>query len=119
MSIPPSDGARRLGRTTTRRAAEAVVRAIIYVCGWLAIIILAAIALFLLSNSIRALDEAGLGTMLTGTAWYPTSSPGKFGMLPLILGSLLVTGVALVVSVPSASRRRCSSRSSRGPGSRK
>jgi len=100
MSIPPSDGARRLGRTTTRRAAEAVVRAIIYVCGWLAIIILAAIALFLLSNSIRALDEAGLGTMLTGTAWYPTSSPGKFGMLPLILGSLLVTGVALVVSVP-------------------
>lgn len=100
MSLPPSHGQRRLGRTTTRRAAEGVVRAIIYVCGWLAIIILAAIALFLIWNSVRALSEAGLGSMLSGTAWYPTSSPGKFGMLPLILGSLFVTGVALVVAVP-------------------
>lgn len=100
MSLPPSHGQRRLGRTTTRRAAEGIVRAIIYVCGWLAIIILAAIALFLIWNSVRALSEAGLGSMLSGTAWYPTSSPGKFGMLPLILGSLFVTGVALVVAVP-------------------
>lgn len=100
MSLPPSHGQRRLGRTSTRRAAEGVVRAIIYVCGWLAIIILAAIALFLIWNSVRALSEAGLGSMLSGTAWYPTSSPGKFGMLPLILGSLFVTGVALVVAVP-------------------
>ena len=100
MSIPPSHGQRRLGRTTTRRAAEGVVRAIIYACGWLAIIILAAIALFLAWNSIRALSEAGLGDMLSGTAWYPTSNQSKFGMLPLILGSLFVTGVALVVAVP-------------------
>lgn len=100
MSIPPSHGERRRGRTTMRRAAEGVVLAIIYVCGWLAIIILAAIALFLILNSVRALNEAGLGSMLSGTAWYPTSNPGKFGMLPLILGSLLVTAVALVVSVP-------------------
>lgn len=100
MRTPPSDGARRLGRTTTRRAAEAVVRAIIHVCGWLAIVILAAIAIFLAWNSVRAFGEAGLGTMLSETAWYPTSDPGKFGMLPLILGSLFVTGVALAVSVP-------------------
>jgi phosphate transport system permease protein len=66
----------------------------------MAIIILAAIAVFLMWNSIRAISEAGLFTMLTGTKWYPTSSPGKFGLLPLILGSLFVTGVALVVAVP-------------------
>ncbi len=38
--------------------------------------------------------------MLTGTQWYPTSSPGKFGLLPLVIGSLYVTGVALLVCVP-------------------
>jgi phosphate transport system permease protein len=100
MTTPPTHSGRRLGRTTTRRAAEAVVRAIIYLCGWMAIIILAAIAVFLMWNSFRAVNEAGLFTMLSGTAWYPTSSPGKFGMLPLIVGSLFVTGVALAVCVP-------------------
>lgn len=100
MTTPLTDSGRRLGRTTTRRAAEAVVRAIIYLCGWMAIVILAAIAVFLMYNSTRAVSEAGLFTMLSGTAWYPTSSPGKFGMLPLVLGSLFVTGVALAVAVP-------------------
>lgn len=100
MRTSPSSSGRRPGRTTTRRAAEAVVRAVIYACGWLAIIILGAIALFLIWNSGRAFEEAGLWTMLSNTAWYPTSDPGKFGMLPLILGSLFVTGVALAVSVP-------------------
>jgi len=83
-----------------RRATEAVVRGIIHACGWMAIVILAAIALFLVYNAGRAITEVGLGTMLSGTQWYPTSDPGKFGMLPLVLGSLLVTGVALAVSVP-------------------
>jgi phosphate transport system permease protein len=63
-------------------------------------VILAAIAAFLVWNSVRAIDEAGIGSMLSGTAWYPTSDPGKFGLLPLILGSLYVTGVALAVCVP-------------------
>ncbi|MBN1192399.1 MAG: phosphate ABC transporter permease subunit PstC [Coriobacteriia bacterium] len=100
MSLLPSDNGRRFGRATTRRAAEAVVRAIIHICGWLAIVILGAIALFLVWNSGRAFSEVGSWTMLSNTAWYPTSDPGKFGMLPLILGSLFVTGVALAVSVP-------------------
>jgi phosphate transport system permease protein len=82
------------------RPPEAVARAVIYLCGWMAIVILAAIAVFLMWNSLRAVNEAGLFTMLSGTAWYPTSSPGKFGLLPLILGSLYVTGVALAVAVP-------------------
>lgn len=100
MTTPPSISGRRLGRTTSRRAAEAVVQALIYACGWVAIVILGAIAGFLLLNALKAIQEAGLATMLSGTAWYPTSDPGKFGMLPLVLGSLFVTGVALVVCVP-------------------
>lgn len=91
---------RVLGRTASRRATEVVVRALVFACGWLAIVILAAIAIFLLTNGLRAIDEVGLGTMLTGTSWYPTSDNAQFGFLPLILGSLFVTGVALAVSVP-------------------
>ncbi|MRR13177.1 phosphate ABC transporter permease subunit PstC [bacterium] len=73
---------------------------VIYACGWIAIVILAAIALFLASNAFKALREVGLDAMLSATMWYPTSDPGKFGMLPLVLGSLMVTSVALAVSIP-------------------
>jgi phosphate transport system permease protein len=62
--------------------------------------VLAAIAAFLVLNSIRALNEVGLPRILAGTDWYPTSTPGKFGAAPLIAGSVLVTGVALFVCVP-------------------
>lgn len=97
---PLSYDGRKLGRTGLRRAAEAAFRGVIYACGWIAILILGAIAAFLVYNSVQSIREVGLGHMLGGTQWYPTSSPGKFGLLPLIAGSLLVTGVALAVSVP-------------------
>lgn len=96
----PHTVGRRPGRTVSYRAAEVVVRGLIYACGWLAIVILAAIAAFLFWNSLRAMREAGIGSMLSGSAWYPTSTPGEFGLLPLVLGSLYVTGVALAVCVP-------------------
>ncbi|MGB4592376.1 MAG: phosphate ABC transporter permease subunit PstC [Coriobacteriia bacterium] len=96
---PPQYG-RRLGRTAFSRAAEAAFRVLIYACGWLAIVILGAIAAFLAYNSLRSIGEVGIGTMLSGVQWYPTSDPGKFGLLPLITGSLMVTGVALGVAVP-------------------
>lgn len=35
-----------------------------------------------------------------GSSWHPTSTPGKFGILTLIVGSLLVTLGALVIAIP-------------------
>ena len=43
-------------------------------CGWLAIAILGAIFVFLLVNSLKAIQEVGLGQMIPGTDWYPTAS---------------------------------------------
>ncbi|GAV30774.1 ABC-type phosphate transport system, permease component [Coriobacteriaceae bacterium EMTCatB1] len=98
-TLRPSDSRSR-GRTALSRAAETFAKGFITATGWLAIVVLAAIAAFLVWNSLRALGEAGLGRIVTGTDWYPTSSPGKFGAAPLIVGSLIVTLVALVVAVP-------------------
>jgi phosphate transport system permease protein len=41
-----------------------------------------------------------LKEFLFGQNWYPVSDPPRFGILPLILGSLLVTAGALVLSIP-------------------
>ncbi|MFH0947497.1 MAG: phosphate ABC transporter permease subunit PstC, partial [Elusimicrobiota bacterium] len=37
---------------------------------------------------------------ITGKFWYPISTPSKFGILPLIIGSLLVTLGASLIAIP-------------------
>ncbi len=90
------------GRPGLRRAAEAFIKWLITGSGWIAIVILAAIGVFLVTGAVRALSEVGLIEMVTGTAWFPTSDPPRSGFVPLMTGSLLVTGIALLVSVPIA-----------------
>ncbi len=68
--------------------------------GWLAIVILAAIAIFLFFNATRSFEEVGLWKMVSGEFWYPTSDPAQYGFLPSEAGSLWVTIVGLVVCVP-------------------
>lgn len=100
MSIPTSRRRQGLGRPGFRRAAEAAVDRLIAISGWTAIVVLAAIALFLLLYSLQAWKVVGPVPLLTGTTWFPTSNPPLFGMVPAIVGSLWVTVVAMTVCLP-------------------
>jgi phosphate transport system permease protein len=73
---------------------------LIQLAGWSAIAILAAIAAYLVLGAMRAIDQAGLWTMVSGTLWYPTSRNPQFGFVPSIAGSAWVTLVGLSLSVP-------------------
>ena len=42
----------------------------------------------------------GVLEFLTGTNWRPTASQPEFGILPMIVGSLIVTGGAILIGVP-------------------
>lgn len=90
------------GRAGTTRAAAAVVRILITASGWIAIAVLTAIAVFLAVNAWQAAvsPEAGLLRMITGTSWYPTSTPPLYGFLQYIIATIRVTAVALVIAVP-------------------
>ena len=90
----------RAGRPALSRAVDAVVRRLIWACGWLAIVILAAIFVFLAVNALPALRDVGLWRMISGTDWFPTAEPPRFGFLPSEVGSLWVTGVSLLLAVP-------------------
>lgn len=62
--------------------------------------ILVAIAAFLFISSRRAISTVGLVDMVTGEFWYPTSNNPQFGFLPAEVGSLWVTFVGMLLSVP-------------------
>lgn len=62
------------------------------------ILAVALICIFLFANGIPAMKEIGLFRFLGGTAWKPGS--GKYGIFPMILGSIYVTAGAIVIGVP-------------------
>lgn len=66
-----------------------------------AIVSIAAVALicgFLFANGIPAMKKIGFSEFLTGTKWKPGN--GRYGIFPMLLGSIYVTGGALLIGVP-------------------
>ena len=83
-----------------RKTWDTVIRWFFTLTASVSILIVAAIFTFLFKESIPFVREEGLSP-LWGTRWNPTSAmEAGFGVLPLITGSLLVTILAGILSVP-------------------
>ena len=79
---------------------EGIMRIVFLIAACASIASVILICVFLFANSIPALSEIGLFKFLTGTKWKPGSN--IYGILPMILGSIYVTGGALIIGVPIA-----------------
>lgn len=62
------------------------------------ILSVALICIFLFANGTPALWEIGVGEFTLGEMWRPSNK--IFGILPMILGSIYVTGGAILIGVP-------------------
>lgn len=58
------------------------------------------ILLVLLSESIPFFSEVSIVEFLTDTEWTPLFTNKRFGILPLVTGTLLVTLISVIVAVP-------------------
>ncbi|MHB9126418.1 MAG: phosphate ABC transporter permease subunit PstC [Armatimonadota bacterium] len=75
-----------------------MIEHVIALSGGTTILIVLLIFVFLMKDAYPTFREQGLLNLLFGRDWYPLS--GKYGLLPLILGSLMVTAGAVVIGVP-------------------
>ena len=87
-------------KLTPRRIREFLIEKLIFLSGLASIVFVALIFVFLLREGVSVLKTTSLGSFLGGRFWYPISSPAKLGILPLILGSLIVTAGAILIAVP-------------------
>ncbi|UCC67353.1 MAG: phosphate ABC transporter permease subunit PstC [Armatimonadota bacterium] len=87
-------------RTGAQRAWEWLIERLIQVAGALAVVFVLLIFVFLVRDALPIFRETTVGELVGGKTWLPTADPPKFGLLPLILGSLYVTLGALVISIP-------------------
>jgi len=83
-----------------RKLKEFIIEKLILLCGLASILFVALIFLFLLKEGLALFKTILPKDFLFGHKWYPISEPALFGILPLILGSFLVTAGAAVISVP-------------------
>jgi phosphate transport system permease protein len=65
---------------------------------WLTVILLIVIGLGLLYKSWPILMENNISDLLFSSEWLPHD--GKFGLLPFIISTFWVTGVAVIIAIP-------------------
>jgi phosphate transport system permease protein len=76
---------------------------VLLICATASVAVLLAIAVFILQRSLPAFGEIGLLDFLLGTKWDPNpvgDTPPSFGILVMIVGTVLVTLGALVIAIP-------------------
>lgn len=78
---------------------EQVMRWVFAATAAFSIAAVALICVFLFLNGLPFFTKYDLGAFLSGTTWKPANN--IFGILPMIVGSLYVTGGALLFGVPS------------------
>ena len=80
---------------------EAAIRAFFFTCGVLAVLVLVGIFLTLVTTSFPAFREIKLSEFILKTNWDPTSpETAEYGILSMVVSTLMVTGGALLLAVP-------------------
>jgi phosphate transport system permease protein len=84
-------------RAARRRWGEDVIKGVLALFALLSIATTVGIVVSLLFPAIEFFREISIWDYLSGTEWAPLFEPARFGVLPLIAGTLLVTAVAALL----------------------
>jgi len=83
-----------------REAVEGAAQAIFSFCAFFAVLAVASITLYMVRNGTPAIFKVGLKEILFSTVWEPTAAEPKFGILYVILTSIVGTAMAICIGVP-------------------
>ena len=83
------------------RAKENAARAGFFITSLVSLAAVGCICVFIFRGAWPAISQIGLWNFLSGTAWKPNNDPQKFGIFYMIIGSLYVSGGALILGVPA------------------
>ena len=84
----------------TKALLEEVMRIVFLVCAFFAVLAVFSITLYMILNGTAALFKVGLKEILFETKWAPTAAEPKYGILYVILTSIVGTACAVLIGVP-------------------
>lgn len=85
-----------------RQMVESAAQAVFTVCAFCSIAVVAMITLYMAANGLPALFRLGIREILFRREWKPTADAPSFGILYVVLTSVVGTAAAVVASVPIA-----------------
>ncbi|MDP2282032.1 MAG: phosphate ABC transporter permease subunit PstC [Methylotenera sp.] len=90
----------RLSKNFTRHFKERVIEFVLMLAALSAVFTTLAIVGILLYESYSFFEHVALKDFLTDTMWTPLFENPRYGILPLVSGTLTITGVALLIAIP-------------------
>jgi phosphate transport system permease protein len=85
---------------SSHRLLERVIEAALLLCAVLSVFTTVGIITVLAIETFGFLREVSVIEFLTGTEWTPLFANARFGVLPLVVGTILVSAIAMIVALP-------------------
>ncbi|HJB26320.1 MAG TPA: phosphate ABC transporter permease subunit PstC [Firmicutes bacterium] len=86
----------------TKSMVERTANIIFFVCAVVAIVAVFAITIYMIYSGAPALFKVGIVDILFNPVWAPTAEDPSFGILYVILTSIVATSLAILIGVPIA-----------------
>src|SRR5258708_5555738 len=83
-----------------RGVGESGIKWFTFLCALVSILTTFSIVGVLVVQAIPFFSHVSLAEFFTGTEWRPEATPGSFGVLPLLAGTLVITVGAGLIAVP-------------------
>ncbi len=96
----PAAGSSTSLRRGRRHRGERVIEAFLVVAALVSIATTVGIIVALLQPTLRFFQEVSLVEFFTSTSWTPTFADKHYGVLPLVVATILTTLIAIAVAIP-------------------
>ena len=90
----------RLTRRRLRNVKERVIEVLLFLAASVSVVTTVGIVVILLGESFAFFKHVSLWDFLTDTQWTPLFADAHYGILPLLSGTLVSSGIALAVAIP-------------------
>ena len=100
-SLPLSRAAKQLEKNFTRDLRERAIEVILFLAAFSSVATTIAIMVILVTESLTLFKDVSIVEFLTSKDWAPLFEPPRYGILPLVSGTLVTSAVALAVAIPA------------------
>lgn len=83
-----------------RRFYETLIAIVLFLCAAVSILTTVGIIGVLIFETIEFFREIAITDFLFGTVWTPLFEPAQFGVLPLVVSTIVIMAVAMLVAIP-------------------
>lgn len=89
-----------IGSRKNKSAVEKTAQGIFTLCAFIAVLAVASITVYMIINGAPALFQVGVKDILFETQWRPSAEDASFGILWVVLTSVIGTVLAVILGVP-------------------